>query len=402
MHKNYFLWIVGAALACLLIIFWAFWYEINSPVTEPLQVPIALRAPYSSYISGSGVVETCSGNIALAPPTSGRLVDKVLVREGDSVEQGSLLLVLEHGALAAQLQAQQVAYRMAVAKLKRLESLPRPEEAAAAEAALKSAQAHLESTRRDYEMVAGLGELRAISQEEKNRRWFQLQEARGRWLEQEARWKQVTAGSWEPDLQIAQLEVEQAEAQLKQIEAELEKSFIRSPIEGKLLQMTLHPGEAFLADRGSLIVGNTEVLCLRVAINQLDIPRFEEGAQAVAFLEGDNALPFPLQLVRVVPYLVAKQELTHQIREKVDTRVMQLLYRLEDPPRPLMVGQRMDVFIQARPQESRRETQPNLAWLEKADPVGSSSLETGVGPFLPSNSLPPLAPCCQSGTERSF
>jgi len=53
---------------------------------------------------------------------------------------------------------------------------------------------------------------------------------------------------------------------------------------------------------------------------------------------------------RIEPYIVPKRSLTGDNRERVDTRVLQVIYRFERPSFPLYVGQQVDVYIE-RPAE---------------------------------------------------
>ncbi len=60
----------------------------------------------------------------------------------------------------------------------------------------------------------------------------------------------------------------------------------------------------------------------------------------------------PLQYVRTEPYIVPKRSLTGDTTERVDTRVLQLLYGFDRNELPVYVGQQMDVFIEAPPLET--------------------------------------------------
>jgi hypothetical protein len=73
--------------------------------------------------------------------------------------------------------------------------------------------------------------------------------------------------------------------------------------------------------------------------------RLGEFAQA-------GELNTPLQYVRTEPYIVPKRSLTGDTAERVDTRVLQLLYGFDRNDLPVYVGQLMDVFIQAPPLET--------------------------------------------------
>jgi HlyD family secretion protein len=85
---------------------------------------------------------------------------------------------------------------------------------------------------------------------------------------------------------------------------------------------------------------------VRVDIDETDAWRFRPGAPAVAFVRGNAELKSPLRFVRVEPYVVPKTSLTGDTAERVDTRVLQVIYSFNPAAFPVYVGQLMDVFIQ--------------------------------------------------------
>jgi len=349
MNRNYFLFIIFAALVCLFLIFFSLWKEIDSPLSKgpPIEPPIA---PFQSYISGVGIVEASSENIYIGTPVN-RIVDKVLVKVGEKVKKDQILFKLEDQDLTANLAAQEAAYHSSLAKLEKLKAFPRPEDLADATAALNSTKIEWELAKNQHEMVQGLSDPRAISQEEKNRRFSNYQQSEAKWQQAQANWEKVKAGTWKPDLKIAQLEVLEAKANLNRIKAEIQRTIIESPIDGTVLQVKIHEGEFPPADTlrtPMMILGNIDEIYLRVSINQLDIPTFRPEAKAVAYLQEDGHLEYPLEFVRVEPFLVNKQNLTNEITEKVDTKVLQIIYRIIKNDSNLFVGQQLDVFIETK------------------------------------------------------
>ncbi|HMZ82037.1 MAG TPA: secretion protein HlyD, partial [Acidobacteriota bacterium] len=53
----------------------------------------------------------------------------------------------------------------------------------------------------------------------------------------------------------------------------------------------------------------------------------------------------PLEFVRFEPFVIPKKSLSGDSTERVDTRVLQVVYRVVDQSAPIFVGQQMDVFI---------------------------------------------------------
>ena len=85
---------------------------------------------------------------------------------------------------------------------------------------------------------------------------------------------------------------------------------------------------------------------MRVDVDEFDIPRFRPGAPAVAVPRGNLQQRYPLEFVRVEPFVMPKKSLTGDTTERVDTRVLQVIYAL-DPTGlpPLFVGQQVEVYV---------------------------------------------------------
>jgi hypothetical protein len=85
---------------------------------------------------------------------------------------------------------------------------------------------------------------------------------------------------------------------------------------------------------------------VRVDVDEFDIPRFRSELPAKAVPRGNLQVRYPLRFVRVEPFVVPKKSLTGDNTERVDTRVLQVIYEF-DPAGlpPLFVGQQVEVFI---------------------------------------------------------
>ena len=85
---------------------------------------------------------------------------------------------------------------------------------------------------------------------------------------------------------------------------------------------------------------------VRVDIDENDLYRFRERMPAWANMKGRKDPRFPLEFVRIEPYVIPKKSLTGDNSERVDTRALQVLYALPDQPPPkVYVGQQMEVFL---------------------------------------------------------
>jgi hypothetical protein len=90
-------------------------------------------------------------------------------------------------------------------------------------------------------------------------------------------------------------------------------------------------------------------LQIRCDIDEQNAVRVFGDMPAIAYVKGDSANQVPLTFVRIEPFVIPKMSLTGSSTERVDTRVLQVIYSLAKPTEhPLYVGQQVDVFIQKK------------------------------------------------------
>jgi HlyD family secretion protein len=319
------------------------------PAAQPVVQPA--KSTFESFVAGAGIVEASSRNIEIGSHVSG-VVQTLYVEAGDAIGAVEPLFTLDERDLKAQLAVRHAALNAAQAQLQRLESMPRPEDIPPADARVQEAKSALDDAQSQLDLWESLPDKRAVSQEALDRRRYAVEVARARLTESEADLALLKAGAWQADLEIARAEVASSEAQVQQTMTDIERLTVRSPVAGRVLQVNARQGE--FAQAGALetpliLVGAVEPLQVRVDVDEHDAWRVRSGAKAVAFVRGNSQLSRPLTFVRFEPFVVPKVSLTGASTERVDTRVLQVLYSFEPDSMPVFVGQQMDVFIEAPP-----------------------------------------------------
>jgi HlyD family secretion protein len=314
-----------------------------------VQPPIRpMPALFKQSVAGVGLVEAETENISVGSALPG-VVTKVFVKVGQEVKANDPLFQLDDRQLRSERKVRRASLAVALAQLTRLEQQPRSEELPPCEAQVHEAEANLASQEDQYKRAQRLYPARSIPQEELVRLEMAYRVAQEQWARAKAQYDLLKAGAWEPDKAVARATVEQARAQLEQTQTDLDRLLVRALVSGEVLQVNVRPGEYVGAppNQALIVLGNVHQLHVRVDIDEHDIPRFQPGASGRATLRGDPQELFPLRFVRVVPYVIPKKSLTGDNTERVDTRVLQVIYAIDSKGKALYVGQQMDVSIDA-------------------------------------------------------
>jgi HlyD family secretion protein len=322
---------------------WRWRYDPTLPPADPA------RAPYTYTVAAVGLVEPSSENISVSTAVPG-LVTTVHIKVGDRVRRGAPLFSLDDRDLRAELALRQSNLEVARARLARLEQVPRPEEIPQSEARVHEAEAALADAQNQQRLIESVSDKRAIREEDLLKRREATNGASARLEEAKAALALLKAGTWMQDIQVARAELANAEAQVHRVEADLERLTMRAPINGEILQLNIRTGEYAQAgqlQKPLLVMGEVAELHVRADIDENDAWRVRPGSPAEAAERGNSSRRAQLEFVRFEPYVIPKKSLTGDSTERVDTRVLQAIFRFIDKGVPFYVGQQMDVFIDA-------------------------------------------------------
>ncbi len=348
--------IPAAAVACFSF---ASYHLLRSQQTPPAHDPISKPAssPYADVVAGAGILEARTENIQVGSPLPGVVVD-VAVTVGTKVNEGDLLFRLDDRQLLAELNVREAQLAVAETALKRLEQLPRPEEIPPSEARVRRAEAQMTSEADMVERREKLASTGAVPAEEVVQRRQALAAAREALRQAKAEDDLLKAGAWEPDRASARVEVLRGRSMVDQTRTELSRLEVRAPVTGHVLKIDVRRGEYVGTPPGQplVVLGDLDRLHVRVDIDEQDIPRFHPGMHGRASLRGAASKTMALEFVRVEPYVQPKVSLTSSAHERVDTRVLQVIYALEPGVKDLYAGQQVEVFLDAadaKPQSLR-------------------------------------------------
>lgn len=357
------------------------------PKTGP--APVAPPSiPFPDRVAGVGVVEPASETISIGAHVGG-VVTKVLVEEGARVAKGAPLVELDtrdadariaiaqasRAAAAASVETARARRDAAQLRVAELRARPRAEDVAEAAALVAARRAALDDAKGRLERLLKVSD-RGTAANEQPTLEFAVAFATAQVAEAEAKLVRAKAGTYPEDLAVAEADatataremdalvaqVAAADAQVRQAEVARELLVVRAPIAGTVLRLDARPGEYKAAGPNAsalLRLGDVSTLHVRTDIDELDAWRFDATGLAVATVRGGSREQVPLRFVRVVPDVAPKKTLTGENSERIDTRVVQVIYALENPPSFLQPGMLVDVAVRAKaaPNSTEKSTQ---------------------------------------------
>lgn len=285
---SFYLAILGIVTAIIFVLI------THKPNPEARYAQKPSSSPFDHFIAGDGIVETFDKNVAIGVPVDA-IVQSLFVQVGDQVKKDDPLFQLD----TRQLDAERV---VKIAQIDVQQSI-------------------LNKQKDKLDRYKTIEDPRALSTE-------QLQ-------------------TFENDVKVAQKNLDLAIAELTKTKKLLERLTIRAPSDGAVLQVEIRHGEMASNTRPLILFGDLDHLQVRVNIDEELAGKFDKTQPAVAFPQNNTSISIPLKFVRIDPYVIPKKSLTGASNERIDTRVLQVIYSFIPPKNyPIYVGQLVDVYIQ--------------------------------------------------------
>lgn len=347
---------VGLLGACYV----AYFATITRAAQPPLFSPTA--NPYADGIYAEGIVEgvqTSGANINMYPEVAGT-VKQIFVSEGQLVKKGAPLLLIDDSIQSATAEQQLSQAQAAHAMLDELKAEPRKEtldvivaQMNAAEASLKTAADALDKQQTAYKIDPGSiskdaldGAINAKAVAERNldvaKRQYDLSKA----------------GAWVYDIANQQKQYDALMKSYASSSALLAKYTLLAPQDGVVLSINTVAG-AYISSQGAYdtyIQGSNPIIAMSTAgehlnvrcyVDEILVSHLPPSSQIKARMTiRGTTTEIPLSFDRIQPFVSPKIELSNQRQERVDVRVLPIIFQLERPKNVnLYPGELVDVYI---------------------------------------------------------
>jgi HlyD family secretion protein len=318
--------------------------------------------PYAKGIYANGIIESVQAqgeNINIYPEVSGPIT-QALVAEGARVHKGDSLLMIDDSVQRATAEQQRSQAQAALAVLQELKAEPRPEslnvakaQVENAEASLKNAQDQLAKQERSYAM-----DPKSVSRDALDNARNAEKIAATNLSVVQKQYALTKAGAWIYDIQNQEKQYAALSNAYAASAALLAKYTLRAPTDGVVRSVQAAVG-SYVSPQGAydsytqgfapLIVMGTpdDHLQVRAYIDEILIHRLAEPTKmnAQMFIRGTDT-HIPLTFTRIQPFVSPKIELSDERQERVDLRVLPVIFRFASPKSlNLYPGQLVDVYV---------------------------------------------------------
>jgi HlyD family secretion protein len=321
--------------------------------------------PFKKGIYVNGIVESHQANgqnVNLYPDVSGPVVE-ILVSEGQIVQKGAPLLKIEDSVQRATVEQQKSQAEAALAVLEELKAQPRKENLEVFRAQVDLAEANLKTVRDQLDKQTKSYELdpNSISKDALDNAVNAKKAAEANLGVARRQFELTKAGAWDYDVRNQEKLYAALSSARNASAALLYKYTINAPADGVILSINTAVG-SYVSPQGAyqsytqgfgpaLVMGSAEsyqgVRCYvdEILINRLPA---SDKIHAQMTIRGTNT-NIPLEFVRIQPYVSPKIALSDQRNERVDLRVLPLIFKFLPPKNAAVYpGQLVDVYIEEK------------------------------------------------------
>jgi multidrug resistance efflux pump len=314
---------IAAALGC--------WWVLREPATE---------------LRFQGTVDI--QEVRLGSKIGGRVAE-VLIREGDLVQAGQVLVRFEEPELEAQLGQQRARLAQKEAELDRAMNGSRPEEIAQARAQLALQQANLTQAQANLKRGEQLGPGGAISREDldQRRQAVDVGEANVKYAQEALRLAEL--GPRREDIELARACRDEARGKVQEIEANLAEATIRAPEQAVVEVLGVRKGDVVTPNQIIVRVLRADDLWVKVFVPETDLGRVRLGQKVQVSIDGYPGKRF----AGTVEQIASESEYTPRNVQSADERRHQVFgvkVRVADPNGIFKSGMAAEVVMPLRTQ----------------------------------------------------
>jgi multidrug resistance efflux pump len=238
--------------------------------------------------------------VDLAPKVSGRVI-AVLVKEGDRVKAGDVLIQLDLGDTALSVERDRHSVSSARARLQDLAVGSREAEIAAAVAEVDDRRAAVDLAERELQRQEFLVSKEVGAPRDYDRAKTELDRANAALKVAEERLSLTREGFRRWQTAQARSEVDRAETQLRQSEIVVREGEIRAPADGIVMHRMVEPGKLLGAGQAGITIALTNRLYVRTFVPETKLGKVKPGQTAQVTVDAHPGQTFTATVSEISP-----------------------------------------------------------------------------------------------------
>lgn len=312
---------------------------------SPESVPEKSARQPTWAASATGRVEPQSGEVRITAEVPGK-IEVIGVDVNDRVKEGDLLIRLDDADALTKVTAASAESDVRVRERDDEDVKGLAKDRRAAEDAVASAERAVFGARQAFDDT--LAELRdgTSSQEAVVDARSELKDAEKKLSDERAELANVNAKSGMPLATRLESGLAIARAELSAAELAVERTRIRAPYEGTVLNLIAKEGEVAVPSPGNtlLVFGDLTRMKVRAEVEERDAAKIRVGQRAVVRADAFPDQEFTGRVSSVAQSLSTPRIATRGPRRPNDVEVLEAVIDLDGLP-PLLTGMRVDVFF---------------------------------------------------------
>lgn len=303
-----------------------------------------MQLPAPRYIAAEGKLEARTGAEMEVGSELIARIESFLVNEGDHVEKGQVIAVLDSKDLAARLKQAEAELAVAQARQAEVAAGARDQEIKQAQSVVQRAQSERMLAEKEFNRMSQLYQDKFVSRATLDNTESAYKVATARAAEAEEQLHLLQAGPRSETLALYEAQVAQAAANVRYVRSLLDKTRVVSPISGTLIERYLDVGEVVIPEKPILVIADTSQLRINAEVDETDAGRLQLG-DPVAI----SAYAYPGKVykgrIEEIAHYVGKREIKpNNPAVNLGLKIIQVKIAFLEP-NPLKLGMTVDVRI---------------------------------------------------------
>lgn len=231
----------------------------------------------NTFIEGTGTIE--STNVIVSSRNAGE-INSILFTEGERVNSGDTILIIDHEALEYQLDQALAGEQIAQAQLDLMLKGARSEDIKQAEEMMKQSEINFNTAKNDFERYKQLWESKSISKKQFEDMTARYDVTLAQYNSAKENYQKVKKIFRPEEIEQAKGNVKKAKASVDLLKKSIHDSYVTSPLSGFIVKKFVEVGETVTPMSSLFKVSNLSTVDLVIYVPEVELGKIKLGQKA--------------------------------------------------------------------------------------------------------------------------